>query len=427
MSRPEDPLGGKSHPTSQMSDQVRPEETRRATKAQAMLSAQARIENAIKDVRSNPDRPPTARLPKLPPTANLRLPQQAAITPPASPPGDPFAGIKPRPPSSLDPEIMPAPPEGSRRLGPILIRSILMVGFAAIVAYGITMFPFFQPDSRGPKSSSDGATIGRMSREPAGGARQRLVVEDQQAFANEPILLAVVAVPTTSSGSLSLRGLAHGTRLSAGAALDEGGWELSLRDIGSAYVYAPPGFVGVMNATIALLSPSKKVVDSRPIRLEWIAKPRPRPPSKREIDTEASSAAAKQQINPATGSAADKQEVNQEPASAAAKQAINPEPASAAAVKMVDPQEAAALMERGRDLLRNGDVASAQLAFRRLAEAGKADAALALATTYDPRYLVEHNLVGIVGDEAKARAWYQRAKELGSMEADRFLQPTNTK
>ena len=398
-----------------MSDQVRPEETRRAADAQAMPSAQARIENAIKDVRSNPDRPPTARLPKLPPTANLRLPQQAAIRPPASPPGDPFAGIKPRPPSSLDPEIMPAPPEDSRRLGPFLIRSILTVGFAAIVAYGITMLPFFQPDSRGPKSSSDGAKIGRMSREPASGARQRLVVEDQQAFANEPILLAVVAVPTTSSGSLSLRGLAHGTRLSAGAALDEDGWELSLRDIGSAYVYAPPGFVGMMNATIALLSPSKKVVDSRPMRLEWLAKPDwPQPPSKREIDTETSSAAAKQEINPAT-------------ASAAAEKEIHPRTASTAAVKPIDPQEAATLMERGRDLLRNGDIASARLAFRRLVEAGKADAALALATTYDPRYLVEHNLVGIVGDEAKARAWYQRAKELGSTEADRLSQPTNTR
>jgi hypothetical protein len=372
---------------------------------------------------------------------------------------------------------MPAPPEGSRRLGPILIRSILMVGFAAIVAYGITMFSFFQPDSRGPKSISNGAAI---SHEPASGARQRLVVEDQQAFANEPILLGVVAIPTTSSGSLLLRGLAHGTRLSAGAALDEDAWELSLRDIGSAYVYAPPDFVGVMNATIALLSPSKKVIDSRPIWLEWTAKPDwPQPPSRREIDTETSSAAAKQEINPGTASAvakqeinpatasaaakqeinpgtasaaakqeinpgtasaaakqeinpgtasaAAKQEINPEPASAAAKQEINPEPASTAAVKIVDPQEAAALMERGRDLLRNGDVASAQLAFRRLTEAGKADAALALATTYDPRYLVEHNLVGIVGDEAKARAWYQRAKALGSMEADRFLQPTNTK
>ena len=444
MSRPEDPLGGKSHLASQspgqMSDQARPEEIERhrAADAQAMPSAQARIENAINDIRSNRDRQPTARLPKLPPAADLRLPQQAANRSPASPPGDPFVRVKPRPASSLDPEIMPAPPEGPRRLGPILIRSILMVGFAAIVAYGITMLSFFQLDSRGPKSSNNGATV---SHEPTSGVRQRLVVEDQQAFANEPILLAVVAVPTTSSGSLLLRGLAHGTRLSAGAALDEDGWELSLRDIGSAYVYAPPDFVGVMNATIALLSPSNEVIDSRPIRLEWIAKAdSPQPPSKREIDSETSSAAAKQEINPGTASAAAKQEVNPggasaaakqeinpEPASAAAKQEINPEPASAAAVKIIDPQEAVALMERGRDLLRNGDVASAQLAFRRLAEAGKADAALALATTYDPRYLLEHNLVGIVGDEAKARAWYRRAKELGSMEADRFLQPANTK
>jgi hypothetical protein len=442
-----------------MSDLARLEEIlRRAADAQAMQSAQPQIENAINDVRSNRDRQPTARSPKLPPAANLRLPQQAANRPTAtsaSPRGDPFARVKSRPPSSLDPEIMPPPPEGSRRLGPILIGSILMVGFAAIAAYGITMFSFFQLDSRGPKSSSDGATIGQMSHKPARDARQRLVVEDQQAFANEPILLAVVAVPTTSSGSLSLRGLAHGTRLSAGAALDEDGWELSLHDIGSAYVYAPPDFVGVMNATIALLSPSKKVIDSGPIRLEWIAKAdSPQPPSKREIDSETSSAAAKQEINPEPASAAAakqevnpepasavaKQEVNPEPASAAAKQEINPgmasaaakqeidpKPASAAAVKIVDPQEAAALMERGRDLLRNGVVASAQLAFRRLAEAGKADAALALATTYDPRYLVEHNLVGIVGDEAKARAWYRRAKEPGSMEVDRFLQPANTK
>jgi len=443
MSRPEDSPGGKSHLTSQsqgqMSDVARLEEIlRRAADAQAMQSAQPQIENPINDIRSNRDRQPTARLPKLPPTANLRLPQQAANRPSASSRGDPFARIESRPRSSLDPEIMPAPPEGSRRLGPILIRSILMVGFAAIVAYGITMLSFFQLDSRGPKSSSNGAT---MSHEPTSGVRHRLVVEDQQAFANEPILLVVVAVPTTSSGSLLLRGLAHGTRLSAGAALDEDGWELSLRDIGSAYVYAPPDFVGVMNATIALLSPSNEVIDSRPIRLEWIAKAdSPQPPSKREIDSETSSAAAKQEINPGTASAAAKQEVNPggasavakqeinpEPASAAAKQEINPEPASAAAVKIIDPQEAVALMERGRDLLRNGDVASAQLAFRRLAEAGKADAALALATTYDPRYLLEHNLVGIVGDEAKARAWYRRAKELGSMETDRFLQPANTK
>jgi hypothetical protein len=424
MGRSEDSPGMKSHLAS--SDLAHLEEIlRQATDAQAIHNAQPQNdENAINPARANRDRPPTARSPKLPPAANLRLPQQAANRSQPRPAGDPFAGIKRRPRSSLDPEIMPPPPEGSRRLVPILIGSTLMVGFAAVAAYGLTMFSFFQTDNRGPKTGDDASTVGQMSREPARAARQRLVVEDQQAFTNEPILLAIVAVPMASSGSLSLRGLVHGTRLSAGVALSEDVWEISLRDLGSAYVYAPPNFIGVMNATIALLSPSNEVLDSRPIRLEWIAKTdSPQPPNRREIDPQIASAPTKQEI----GREPAKQEVNPGTASAAAKQQINPEPANADAAKIVDPREAAALIERGRDLLRNGDVASAQLAFRRLAEAGKAEAALALATTYDPRYLVQHNLVGIVGDEAKARAWYRRARELGSGEAAPLLQPTNTK
>jgi hypothetical protein len=424
MGRSEDSPGMKSHLAS--SDLAHLEEIlRQATDAQAIHNAQPQNdENAINPVRANRDRPPTARSPKLPPAANLRLPQQATNRSQPRPAGDPFAGIKRRPRSSLDPEIMPPPPEGSRRLVPILIGSTLTVGFAAVAAYGLTMFSFFQTDNRGPKTGDDASTVGQMSREPARAARQRLVVEDQQAFTNEPILLAIVAVPMASSGSLSLRGLVHGTRLSAGVALSEDVWEISLRDLGSAYVYAPPNFIGVMNATIALLSPSNEVLDSRPIRLEWIAKTdSPQPPNRREIDPQIASAPTKQEISREPA----KQEVNPGTASAAAKQQINPEPANADAAKTVDPREAAALIERGRDLLRNGDVASAQLAFRRLAEAGKAEAALALATTYDPRYLVQHNLVGIVGDEAKARAWYRRARELGSGEAAPLLQPTNTK
>ena len=82
-------------------------------------------------------------------------------------------------------------------------------------------------------------------------------------------------------------------------------------------------------------------------------------------------------------------------------------------------------MERGRDLLKSGDVASARLVFNRLANAGIADAALALAATYDPRYLAQHNPIGVAGDETKARDWYQRATELGSAEAGRILAQTN--
>jgi hypothetical protein len=425
MSQPEDPLREKSDPTSQ--SQIQPAQTsdqecqkqieqRRAPDTQAMRSAKAQIDSAIDVIRQYGDRQPSAPLRKLPPVANLRSPGQAGSRPrntSAPPTVDHFAGIEPRSPSDLDPEILAPPPENPRRLGRMMIRSTQWIGFAAIVAYGITMFSSFQTDNRLPKSSNDGASIGPMSRESGNDARQRLVVEDRQAFANEPIWLGAVADPAASSGALSLRGLAHGTRLSAGLALDEDGWELALRDIDRAYVYAPSDFVGVMDATIALLSPAKMVIDSRQMRLEWMAK----------VD----SLPNKQEMDLGSANGVPKRPVDAGPPGLIAKLQIDSGTVNATAVRPLDQQQAASLMERGRELLKSGDVALAQLAFRRVAEAGNADAALALATTYDPRCLAERKLVGIVGDEAKARVWYQRAKELGSVEADCILRPTSTK
>jgi len=78
-------------------------------------------------------------------------------------------------------------------------------------------------------------------------------------------------------------------------------------------------------------------------------------------------------------------------------------------------------MRRGRDFLTAGDISAARVAFRRLADAGMPDAALALANTYDPAYLAAHNFVGILGDRAMARTLYRRAKDLGSQEAGRIL------
>jgi TPR repeat protein len=50
---------------------------------------------------------------------------------------------------------------------------------------------------------------------------------------------------------------------------------------------------------------------------------------------------------------------------------------------------------------------------------------LVKSATYDPRYLAQHSLIGVVGDETKARSWYQRASELGSTEASRILARTD--
>jgi TPR repeat protein len=59
---------------------------------------------------------------------------------------------------------------------------------------------------------------------------------------------------------------------------------------------------------------------------------------------------------------------------------------------------------------------------KRAANAGNAQAALELGMTFDPASLVERGVVGSAPDVAQARAWYERAMELGSTEASRRLE-----
>jgi hypothetical protein len=93
-----------------------------------------------------------------------------------------------------------------------------------------------------------------------------------------------------------------------------------------------------------------------------------------------------------------------------------------------DREEVAALVARGQTYLANGDVVSARLVFRRAAEAGDPQAALALGGTYDPLVLKSLGVIGVAADMAQARGWYQKAAELGSREApqriDQLVQPT---
>ena len=84
-------------------------------------------------------------------------------------------------------------------------------------------------------------------------------------------------------------------------------------------------------------------------------------------------------------------------------------------------QEITALIERGTDLLKRGDIASARLFLRRAAEAGSADAALKLGSTFDPTFIRQLGAIGVAPDVARARQWYEKAAELGSEAAAQRL------
>jgi hypothetical protein len=108
--------------------------------------------------------------------------------------------------------------------------------------------------------------------------------------------------------------------------------------------------------------------------------------------------------------------------------APSPSPSPAAAAEPPPPtvslsqDEIASLLKRGRDLITAGDIASARLVLTHLADAGVAEASFILAGTFDPTVLENMRIVGMRPDPAKARLWYSRAAEQGSIEAKQHLQ-----
>jgi hypothetical protein len=97
-----------------------------------------------------------------------------------------------------------------------------------------------------------------------------------------------------------------------------------------------------------------------------------------------------------------------------------PEPApNKPALAAKDRQRALALFAKGEELFAAGNVGAARLVYERAADAGLAEAALALAATFDPEELGRRRVVGgVQPDRTAARRWYERARALGAREAE---------
>jgi hypothetical protein len=96
-------------------------------------------------------------------------------------------------------------------------------------------------------------------------------------------------------------------------------------------------------------------------------------------------------------------------------------PTASPPARKLDADELATLLNRAKGLLTAGDIPPARLLLERAADAQEAGAALLLARTYDPDVLGTQDARNINSDPATARAWYQRAAQLGSTDAQRRL------
>jgi len=233
--------------------------------------------------------------------------------------------------------------------------------------------------------------------------------------------------------------------LSNGLEVDVNRWEVPATDVRYSWIAPPDGFVGSVAPTAELRLADDSVAYRQAMHLEWVASSGPglaenqynreepagpTPPvlaGERDLE-KAAAIPVSPSLAPEPG---DRQEVtvsSSPPVLAGERdleKADREQPVaslSAFAQRQLDPEEVTVLLKRGKDLIANGDIAAARLILKRAADANNAEAALALAATYDPFVLRELKVYGFMPDAAMARVWYEKATELGSPTAPRRLE-----
>jgi hypothetical protein len=106
------------------------------------------------------------------------------------------------------------------------------------------------------------------------GSAAHLAIENQKGLTIEPLPLGISVADASGGETVTVAGLAEGTTLSLGTALEADNWLVTVADLDKTFVAAPVSFVGVMTAKVTLNSATGKRLDTRNIRFEW-SKPEP--------------------------------------------------------------------------------------------------------------------------------------------------------
>jgi hypothetical protein len=85
------------------------------------------------------------------------------------------------------------------------------------------------------------------------------------------------------------------------------------------------------------------------------------------------------------------------------------------------PPDTQSLLQRADVYIRNGRLSEARELLEQAARLGSGVAALTLGAMYDPTRVAEFGNLGVQADPTLARAWYERAKALGVVEANNRL------
>ena len=394
-----------------------------------------------------------------------------AATKVSTEPVQPLKSISPsvRPDDSFNPAVHLAKSRfRSRQLATIF--TCLMATSAAVITILLVTRELSPNDIRERlQSVIDGFSAGAERSKP------QLIIQPWNGTSDEPAPLGLAVQGSAEGAVVYIEGLMPGMEVSAGSPVGADAWEVPATQLDDAWIAPPRGFVGTVKLIAKLRLPDNRIPDRQEIELAWESPMSPAPvlPQLQERAALQTSSSDPVQIHPEQDQAVsskllapmagqrfvadeiavvpsitpapvhlqgDQHEVR--PASALRQvdlngngavlepiqlipdrdQTVAADPSAPTLQRQLDDEEITVLLKRGKDLIATGDLAAARLMLRKAADANNAEAALALAATYDPSVLRELKVYGFTPDAAMARLWYEKAIELGSPAAPRRLE-----
>jgi len=209
------------------------------------------------------------------------------------------------------------------------------------------------------------------------------------------------AVPPRSF--IRLRGLPPMAALSEAYAIAPGAWAVALNALPNLMIMVPVGFSGRSEFLITLVGRDGSVLAEA--KSELAVAPR-------QAETAAKA--------PVPAPAASILRAGPPPeASPSAVEAREPAPSAPTGQVMsaAEQQRVQRAMKKGDEELDAGNVAAARLLYEFAADAGLAQAAMALAATFDADELAKLGVRGVAPNPKEARRWYERARQLGAADA----------
>jgi hypothetical protein len=344
---------------------------------------------------------------------------------------------------------------------------VLVVLFSISVPIGLLAFvrmkelPLF---AFGDWRESTAASTSLSLQDPMleGGPGLRLGIPEVRGMSGEPLPIGTSLEGLDRDAVVIVRGLIPGMTLSTGSALGANAWRVPASEFVETWVGPPEDFSGAVDITAELHLPDQTIADRRRLRLAWaaptvLAWADPTIPFEAAAPAQTAHQRAPRLVDRSAGRTGQAPEATSAPLKAGetsvpvasdptspnvARVPNQPEPAlvvasehpstsappaaappgSVAKTPQLDGEQIAILIERGKHLVASGDLAAARVVLRRAADSKHAEAALVLGSSYDPLILRELKTLGFAPDLELARRWYEKAKELGSEEAQQRIQ-----